>query len=300
LVKHLGHLFPGETILLPEAEWHVDADGWIFVRVSAGEACWIHDSKPFLLAAGDVLLASPKCHGILRASRLASVAITYFRFCPELLGGFLTVAERVDVERAARRAEAKVFRAGDKLSREFDEISRLKADHNQLVVRSRLLQMAAGVLVRSEPKGVKNNGAFLPANKRVELLLRQLPEAELLNHSAEDLAAHCGCSVRHLNKLFRSLFGISLRAKQQELRLLKARQLLAETDTRIIDVASGVGFQEQAVFSAAFKKRFGVTPSKWRQTTKQNGGFLEGSHAEGNSVTGILQQTKGRNDTGPI
>jgi len=126
--------------------------------------------------------------------------------------------------------------------------------------------MAAGVLVRSGPNAIKDNGASLPASKRVELLLRQLPEAELLNHSAEDLAAHCGCSVRHLGKLFRSLFGISLRGKQQELRLFKARQLLAETDTRIIDVASGVGFREQAVFSAAFKKRFGVTPSEWRHS----------------------------------
>ncbi|HMJ65723.1 MAG TPA: helix-turn-helix transcriptional regulator, partial [Candidatus Binatia bacterium] len=221
-------------------------------------------------------------------------------FCPEMLGGFLTLGERLDAERAAQVAKTRVFRAGDKLARTFDEICGLKAKQNQLAVRSRLLQMAAGVLVRSGPKAASNNGAFLPASKRVELLLRQLPEAELLNHSVEDLAAHCGCSVRHLGKLFRSFFGISLRGKQQELRLLKARQLLSETDTRIIDVASGIGFREQAVFSAAFKRRFGVTPSKWRQVMKQNGNSVDGLHAEDASVTRISHDTKERNDTAPL
>ena len=55
------------------------------------------------------------------------------------------------------------------------------------------------------------------------------------------------------------------RARQIELRLLHARQLLANSDDKIINVAYDSGYRHLGLFNAMFKKRFGVTPSEWRQ-----------------------------------
>ena len=68
-------------------------------------------------------------------------------------------------------------------------------------------------------------------------IIQQMPENELVRHTPEQLATLCECSTRHFSRLFRKHFGTSVRSRQTELRLLKARQLLLETDAKITSVA---------------------------------------------------------------
>jgi AraC family transcriptional regulator of adaptative response / DNA-3-methyladenine glycosylase II len=49
------------------------------------------------------------------------------------------------------------------------------------------------------------------------------------------------------------------------LRLLKARQLLGETDQRISQIALDSGYRSLSLFNALFRKRFGLSPSAWRE-----------------------------------
>ena len=56
-----------------------------------------------------------------------------------------------------------------------------------------------------------------------------------------------------------------LRARQIELRLQRARQLLADSNAKVINIAYNSGYRHLGLFNAMFKKRFGVTPSEWRQ-----------------------------------
>ncbi len=90
-------------------------------------------------------------------------------------------------------------------------------------------------------------------------------EAELSGKTLGELAGQLHCSERHFSRLFREEFGVPLRARQIELRLQRARQLLADLDAKIINVAYESGFRHLGLFNAMFKKRYGVTPSEWRQ-----------------------------------
>ena len=76
-----------------------------------------------------------------------------------------------------------------------------------------------------------------------------------------DLAGQLNCSERHFSRLFREEFGVPLRARQIELRLQRARQLLADSDAKIINVAYDSGYQHLGLFNVMFKKRFGMTPA---------------------------------------
>ena len=51
-----------------------------------------------------------------------------------------------------------------------------------------------------------------------------------------------------------------------EVRLERAVQLLNETDDKTYMIAQKVGYQEQNYFSYVFKKRYGVSPTKYRGT----------------------------------
>ena len=64
--------------------------------------------------------------------------------------------------------------------------------------------------------------------------------------------------------MFKKATGQTYIAYLTEVRLNKAVELLNMTDEKTYVIASQVGYQEQNYFSYVFKKRFGVSPTKFR------------------------------------
>jgi AraC-like DNA-binding protein len=92
-----------------------------------------------------------------------------------------------------------------------------------------------------------------------------MAEDELRKHTPEELAAMCGCSLRHFRRLFRQVFGVSLRDTVTRLRLEHARGLLRHSDQKVVDIALESGFQTLGLFNVLFKRQYGVTPTGWRE-----------------------------------
>jgi AraC-like DNA-binding protein len=97
-----------------------------------------------------------------------------------------------------------------------------------------------------------------------------MPQIELTTCSLPELAQQLDCSIRHFRRLFREKFGVPLRVHQTELRLLRVRQLLAESDATVIDVAGLCGYRHLSFFNSMFKKRFGMMPGEWRRQAREN------------------------------
>jgi hypothetical protein len=57
-----------------------------------------------------------------------------------------------------------------------------------------------------------------------------------------------------------------------EMRLLKAVSLLRDADIKIINVAEQCGFNHLGLFNTCFKRRFGSSPGKWRESTIKSAG----------------------------
>jgi AraC-like DNA-binding protein len=124
---------------------------------------------------------------------------------------------------------------------------------------------------------------------RFRQLVGQIPQAELAAHSLTDLAALLHCSERHFSRLFREQFGASLRSRQIELRLERARQLLANSNAKIINVAYESGYRHVGLFNTMFKKHFGLTPSEWRrQNLKKH--FPERPRLTSRSITPVVSR----------
>jgi two-component system response regulator YesN len=102
-------------------------------------------------------------------------------------------------------------------------------------------------------------------------LLNQMAAADFVELSLSDLAPKLCCSPRHLSRLFRAEVGASFREKQTELRLVKACDLLANSDDKVVEVALTSGYQSNSLFNLLFKKRFGISPGKWREQHAQTG-----------------------------
>lgn len=78
------------------------------------------------------------------------------------------------------------------------------------------------------------------------------------------LARQCEMGPRRFTTLFRQTTGQSVRLWVEGRRMDKARQLLLETRLPIKRIAFELGFASQAVFSMAFRRHCGTTPSKYR------------------------------------
>ena len=80
----------------------------------------------------------------------------------------------------------------------------------------------------------------------------------------EELACQTGFSLAHIRDVFRENTGKSLSRYIQERKIANAAQSLLYTDDKIIDIAIHYGYSGRTVFSRAFRRFTGYTPSEFR------------------------------------
>jgi AraC family transcriptional regulator len=83
--------------------------------------------------------------------------------------------------------------------------------------------------------------------------------------SLRALAGQAGLSAFHLHRVFSAVAGETPKQFTLRLRLGRAAAMLLTTQDSVLNVALACGFQSHEVFCRAFRKRFGMTPSAYRE-----------------------------------
>jgi AraC-like DNA-binding protein len=104
--------------------------------------------------------------------------------------------------------------------------------------------------------------------RRVADALRADPGSALALGAWAKLA---GASERTLARLFEAETGMSFRAWRQQLRLLRALELLA-AGAPVTRVALDLGYESSSAFSAMFRRVLGTTPTRYFGNTGRNTG----------------------------
>ncbi|MDP9040977.1 MAG: ATP-binding protein, partial [Bacteroidota bacterium] len=87
--------------------------------------------------------------------------------------------------------------------------------------------------------------------------------------SVEQICKEIGVSRVQLYRKVKALVGFNVNDYILNVRLHKAKFLLAEQQLPISEVAFKVGFSTQAYFSTVFKSKFSLTPSEYREKKKR-------------------------------
>jgi iron complex transport system substrate-binding protein len=111
-------------------------------------------------------------------------------------------------------------------------------------------------------------GAALEQDNPILQVKRYIDEHYAEPITAEDLADMSHCSKGHLFRTFKKAFHVSPLSYQQDLRFEAARRLLRFTSLRCYEIAQRVGYSNVYYFHRQFKRKLGITPKRYRQSTR--------------------------------
>lgn len=154
--------------------------------------------------------------------------------------------------------EERLRRGFERISAEYEtrEIGREAMIEGQLATIATLLARAARPLVETTGEGL--------AEQRFERLLSLIARHIREPHKAAFYAHKLGLSETHLNRLVRSVSGVSLQRLIARRQIEIAQQELIFTVSTVQMIADGLGFADPAYFNRFFRRETGMTPRAWR------------------------------------
>ena len=131
-------------------------------------------------------------------------------------------------------------------------------------VHLRLAQRARLAQERDETAEVDADQLILQATLRLlEQNLAELP-------SLVEIARRVGTHDKRLSTIFRNLLGTTVFAHVRELRMRRGQELLSNSRMTVQDISEQVGFNSACNFTTAFRERYGMTPSQFRQKQRSD------------------------------
>ena len=252
----------------------VICEGVAFLLVERGELrSYLEPGEPVRLADGDVLVLGPQETASLSARRNGAQGIT-FRAQGEWLARALALAG-LELESAPLRAAT--LRAGTHAARRAALLLReLAAPASEPVPETRLAQTARalellGIAVAARSDALaeaprqRRSAARVALAEALEALAREPGHGLTLS----GLATRLSLSERQASRLVHERLGSSLGDHVAELRIARAKRLLAESDLAVIDVAAEAGFGSLGHFNQVFRSRSGSTPSAFRASARR-------------------------------
>lgn len=259
------HLMVKKLSILPGAEWLPALSSWSVLRVSSGNGYCLQAEGSTELVTGAALVVAGHAKTIIRASQLGEMSLDTFSVTPAHLTGLITLGEQ-DFLKLAAAKKGGAIRVFPPHSPTAIKMKELCANHGSvgLMFRLKLLQLFV------ETFGGELEPAVTPqetpdAKERLRFLLQKTPLSELVEMSFSELARRTNCTPRHLSRTFHELVGISFSDQRAETRMARARELLATSNSKVVEVALESGYKSLSMFNLVFTRRFGTSPGRWRQ-----------------------------------
>ena len=243
------------------------------ILVLEGEATVTIDLEPYTAVEGTILIIRPdQLHAMECApeNHLSFLDLTFHLDLLESQYPDLCNKDYFDPIRndavtlpSCVTADLPWYDAMEKCIRGIDELCRWVPEAWPLAVKSRLFQLFYILYYnkterppRTHPQKSLDKARFL-----TDYITKNCRE----HLTVPGMADQVGLSESQFMKFFRSSFGMTFVDYLNDCRLITAAILLTGTDKNIQDVAVECGIPSIGHFNKIFKKKFGVTPSRYRK-----------------------------------
>jgi AraC-like DNA-binding protein len=245
----------------------VELSGPALFQVGAGEVHVLYGDRERCRAdVGDLLLLGPDI-GCRLGGRRREARGVLFRATP---GWNLRARALAELEPREIEPQAVVVRGNSAASRRARRLLHdlLTGEGSTLRRAARWLELLDFILEAHSdgPAGARRPGG----GRRAALFeaLEKLESEPLDDIRLGDFAARIGASERQASRLLRREIGKSFGQHLTDLRTARAAELLARTDQPVVELAGRAGFGSLSHFNAVFRDRTGLTPSEFRQRSR--------------------------------
>jgi AraC family transcriptional regulator len=118
------------------------------------------------------------------------------------------------------------------------------------------------LVIMKVEEGCEGVGLTPASVRRVTELVHEKIEDEL---SLDEMAESAGLSTGYFSQMFRKSTGETPHRFLLRHRIERAKEMLRDADTRVLDVAVACGFKTQQHFARVFRKMCGASPTEYRQ-----------------------------------
>lgn len=126
-------------------------------------------------------------------------------------------------------------------------------DGDVLLCRAQIYELLHSLTYTQEEESLK---------KAIALMKHRISDPDL---SLADLCTAVSLSESHLRRLFHQETGLSPMQYLTDLRMTQARNMLAQGDVSVGEVAEFCGYSTLYYFSRSFHSRYGMSPTQYRQ-----------------------------------
>lgn len=147
----------------------------------------------------------------------------------------------------------------DDFSGQLVELSLLRNLNTPRLFEDKLIELCIQISHAMAQK--RNNTSKLVVQEAQKYIQQHFSNPEL---SLETLCSHLHLSTSHFSSLFKQETGGSFVNYLTEVRLDEAARLLDYTEMRVSEISQRVGYSDPTYFSHVFKKRYGISPMKYR------------------------------------
>lgn len=119
--------------------------------------------------------------------------------------------------------------------------------------------------LRCRPEAAPGSPAAAGVHASVQRAVQLIEDGALATGSIEDLAARLGIGARHLRRIFKEHTGVSPQDHAKARRLLRARQLIVDSNLSMTEIAEVAGFGSLRRFNDAMKIAYGHAPTAFRR-----------------------------------
>lgn len=217
---------------------------WGVCYIISGRIKYITDGKTIIASAGDmvVLKKDAKYKAVFSVARTQDILINFD----------CAAADGKDVFFDDSGDEVILLKNRFDLKKSFSDALHFYLTGNRLcMVKSVLF----GILDETDGYELRDTP--------IDRIKRMIDETADFKVKESELAKMCMTSVSTFQRTFKRIYGKTFSEYKNELRILKAKELLPEGEYNMEEIAEMLGFCDGAYFSRCFKKHTGYSPKKY-------------------------------------
>lgn len=231
--------------------------------VSKGNAIVFFDNREYYVETGQGYVVVPSSNCTVMAKPDSNCTIEWVSF-----NGFF--AERY-LLRARLSAKKPVFsyKRDDEMIRRFQKlVESSKIKYNRYCKMLSLLYEIVSCLIDEEKDKQDYPKLDYGTQDYIWNAMRFIDDHYSENITIVQIAEHLGITRKYFSHIFHELVHISPQEYLINIRMQKACELLRNNKNSVTETAMAVGYSDPFHFSKMFKKRIGLSPSEFLQTSQ--------------------------------